>query len=365
MRQRKDGRYEWRSPARLDGRRKALYEKNERAAQSAGRRWLLSNEGKAWMLASTIKSDEADRTLAEATEAFLASAKDRVRNATAAQYTSLLRTHVVPRRGHITLNRLTSKHLRTLYEDMRTGGATLSTCQATHIALRQVTKYALSEGWATKDPMTEVRRPGGSRRARVKDTSAIRYWTSDELKLVLHAAHRELNPRQALLFEVLAGTGCRISEALGLQFRDIRDCRMTFQRTWSKAREVEPMKSHFSRRTISITNKLSILVTQEKIRRSASPDDWIFCAGHGTPMDQDNIRKRLLKKVIKAAKVPTRTLHEIRHSHATMLLEAGTPIKVVQLRLGHADIATTISTYAHVTPALEGAAIDALENALS
>lgn len=96
--QRKDGRWTWRSPPRRDGKRKTLYEKSERAAWSAGRRWLLSDEGKAWMAAKAAPRPTADRTLAEVVNAFLAAptAEQRIRPATRAQYASVLRTHAVP-----------------------------------------------------------------------------------------------------------------------------------------------------------------------------------------------------------------------------------------------------------------------------
>ena len=302
-------------------------------------------------------------TLAAVIEAFQTAAADRLRPATLATYASHLRVHVVPNRGHIPLERLTGEHLRTLYQDLRAGGASVRTVQATHIALRQVTRFAVEQGWLDSDPMDGVRRPGGAKQAKVKPEQ-IRYWTAEELRRVLEAAHGVLSPQQALLFDVLAGTGCRISEALGLQFRDVRDNKLTFQRSWSKARKIEPMKSASSRRSVAASSKLVELIGAEQARRRAAVDDFIFDAGNGTPFDQDNVRRRLLAKVIRAAEVPTRSLHEIRHSHAVLLLEAGTPMKVVQLRLGHADAATTISTYAHVTPALEGAAVAALDGAL-
>ncbi|MEM7678204.1 MAG: site-specific integrase [Myxococcota bacterium] len=363
VRRRKDGRFEWRSPARLDGKRKSLFEKSERAARSAGRRWLLSDPGKAWMSARLEPTAE-EHTLATAADAFLKSSADRLRTATRKTYDSHLRVHALPKRGHIPLVRLTPKHFESLYADLRRATVSLRSVQATHIALRQVTRFTVEQEWLAADPMQTVRRPGGAKQAKVKQ-GEIRYWTKCELKAILTSAHSVLRAQHALLFEVLAGTGCRISEALGLQFRDVRSEKVTFERTWSKARQVEPTKSGSSRRTISITTQLVAFIQAERERRGARLDDWIFDAGHGTPMDQDNVRRRLLTKVIAAADVPARTLHEIRHTHATLLLEAGTSMKVIQHRLGHADIATTIETYAHLTPVLEGAAIEAIDTALT
>ena len=90
----------------------------------------------------------------------------------------------------------------------------------------------------------------------------------------------------------------------------------------------------------------------------------MFATRTGVPIDQDRVRSRMLPKVVEAADVPVRTLHEIRHSHAGILLEAQTPLKVVQERLGHQDPATTLETYSHVTSRLEGGAVAALTSAL-
>ncbi len=364
--QRKDGRWTWRSPPRQDGKRKVIYEKSERAARTAGRRWLLSDEGNAWMGARPDARPATDITLAEAVTEYLDAAKDRVRTATHNQYRSLLGSHVLPNRGHIPLNRLTADHVRTLFEDLRGRDVTLSTVQATYLVLRQVMKHAIERGWLAEsaNPMAQVRRPGGSKRARVKAQDAIRYWTQDELRRVLDAADAVLPTQGALLFHLLAGTGCRISEALGLRFRDLRANKLSFSRTWSKARQVEDMKSTASRRTIPVSAKLVERIEAEQERRGAGLDAFVFDAGSGKPHGQDNIRSRWLPKVIEAAGVPPRTLHEIRHSSVVLLMEAGASMKAISLRLGHQDVATTLGVYAHISPQLEDQLVTALDKAL-
>ena len=319
------------------------------------------------MAAKPITKPTEEVTLAQAIDAFLTAAADRVRPATRAQYASVLKTHAVPNRGHIPLRRLTVEHVRTLYDDLRKlaseTGVSVRTLQALHTALRQSLEYAVEREWLTANPMAGLRRPGGSKQAKVKDSTSVRYWSTQELKRLLAAAHEVLTPQQALVFETLASTGCRISEALGLTFRDHAEPRLAFVRTFSKARQIEAMKSETSRRTIEVPTHLSQLIDQERTRRRAGVDDFIFATQTGVPIDQDRVRK-LLGKVLRFADVPTRTIHEIRHSHAVALLERGISLKVVQLRLGQADPAVTLRTYSHVTTALEGGAVRALEDAL-
>jgi integrase len=58
--------------------------------------------------------------------------------------------------------------------------------------------------------------------------------------------------------------------------------------------------------------------------------------------------------------VPKIRLHDLRHSHATLLLAAGQPLKVVSERLGHSKTSITLDTYAHVLPDMQDQAVDAL-----
>ncbi len=355
VRQRRDGRWEWAAPPSLG--RKSIYGKSRREVLDKARAWMASKPE----APRTAKAE--DRNLAEVVDAFLTAAEDRIRPATLAQYRSLLRTHIVPRRGQLPIARVKREHIEALYAELKDRGASMRTMQAVHIAFRQVTAFAVERRWIDADPMAGLRRPGGSKQARVKAETAIRYWAADELKQVLAAAHYVLTPQQALIFEVLAWTGCRISEALGLRFRDHGRGRLSLVRTFSKSRQIEPMKSETSRRTVDVPPALSRLIEDERARRGAGLDDYLFATATGTPIDQDRARK-LLGKVVMAAGVPARTLHEIRHSHAVMLLESGVSLKAVQLRLGHADAATTMRTYAHVTPAMDSRLMNALQGAL-
>ncbi|MCH8988587.1 MAG: tyrosine-type recombinase/integrase [Chloroflexi bacterium] len=69
--------------------------------------------------------------------------------------------------------------------------------------------------------------------------------------------------------------------------------------------------------------------------------------------------------LIKASGLPHLTVHELRHAHATLLLESGINPKVVSERLGHATIATTMDIYSHVLPGIQEAAALALDAKLS
>ena len=80
---------------------------------------------------------------------------------------------------------------------------------------------------------------------------------------------------------------------------------------------------------------------------------WVFCNEAGKPIDKNNLVRRSFKPLLKRAELPDIRFHDLRHTHATLLLLAGEHPKVVQERLGHATISITLDTYSHVMPSMQ------------
>ena len=78
-----------------------------------------------------------------------------------------------------------------------------------------------------------------------------------------------------------------------------------------------------------------------------------------------NLMTRAFKKVVTTSGVPKLTIHGLRHTHATILLEQGVNPKVVSERLGHASVATTMDIYSHVLPDMQEKAALAIDAALA
>jgi integrase len=78
----------------------------------------------------------------------------------------------------------------------------------------------------------------------------------------------------------------------------------------------------------------------------------VVCTQHGTPFNPANIR-RTFKRIIKMADVPDIRFHDLRHTHATLLLSNGVNVKVISERLGHSNIKVTLDTYSHVLPSMQ------------
>lgn len=76
-------------------------------------------------------------------------------------------------------------------------------------------------------------------------------------------------------------------------------------------------------------------------------------------------RVKRAREALGAEELPRLTLHGLRHTHATLMLEIGIHPKVVQERLGHSNISTTMNIYSHVTPTMQRDAVARLGELLS
>ncbi|WP_246005864.1 site-specific integrase [Brevibacillus gelatini] len=107
--------------------------------------------------------------------------------------------------------------------------------------------------------------------------------------------------------------------------------------------------------TIAELKKHKVRIAKEKL--AAGPDlytdlDLVVCSENGTPTNAGNIR-RAFNSAIEKANVPKIRFHDLRHTHATLLLKQGANPKIVAERLGHADTRITLDTYSHLLPSMQ------------
>jgi integrase len=81
----------------------------------------------------------------------------------------------------------------------------------------------------------------------------------------------------------------------------------------------------------------------------------VVCQVDGTPIHPKTISYQF-GKAVRAAKLPPIRLHDLRHTHATLALKAGIHPRIVQERLGHANVSITLDTYSHVDLDMQAAA---------
>lgn len=89
--------------------------------------------------------------------------------------------------------------------------------------------------------------------------------------------------------------------------------------------------------------------------RQCGKGEYVFCKNDGSIYSRQSIN---LPNICKKVEIQPRSFHALRHTHATILLAAGINPKIVQERLGHAKINTTLDTYSHLVPGMQKVAVD-------
>jgi len=90
--------------------------------------------------------------------------------------------------------------------------------------------------------------------------------------------------------------------------------------------------------------------------------DYVLTNDKGFPLDKDNWRGRVFNKVLKKAGLRKIRIHDLRHTYATLRIQAGHNIADVSNQLGHHSVKLTLDTYYHWMPGKKKAEIDALDN---
>ncbi|HLM63583.1 MAG TPA: tyrosine-type recombinase/integrase [Acidimicrobiales bacterium] len=94
--------------------------------------------------------------------------------------------------------------------------------------------------------------------------------------------------------------------------------------------------------------------------RIENPELWVFTDGDGDPIHPHAIYESF-RRIVHNAGIPRIRFHDLRHTHGSLLIKDGIPVKVVSERLGHAHIAHTIRTYQHLLPGMQADAALAVE----
>lgn len=162
-------------------------------------------------------------------------------------------------------------------------------------------------------------------------------------------------------------TGMRKGELLGLRWQDVHLERGAIQVTQALVKVrgravVQEPKTARARRMIELTPLAVEALRRHRARqaeeRLAAGPAWrdhglVFCKRDGTPLDPVNVYRRDFKRVLAKADLQGVRLHDLRHTHATLLLKSGANPKVVSDRLAHASAAFTMDVYSHVLPGLQ------------
>ena len=291
-----------------------------------------------------------------------------IRRVTARRYRGIVESYLIPALGRILLKNLRRAHIQKAYEDDLKHLSATSVLQH-HRVLKQALSHAVKWEVLARNPADLVDPPR-------KNTTEIRSLTPDEVRLFLEAAEAS---KYYPLFALALHTGMRRSELCGLTWRNV-DLRMGRVSVVHILHEVEggalvreEPKSRWSKRSIKLTPESQQLLKDHLEGQKAQTEVWgyewsldwpVFATDNGqniSPVGVSGAFRRIVRKV---PALKTTRLHDLRHTHATLLMMQGINPKVVQERLGHSSIAVTMDIYSHVTPDLQDEAAEKFGDAL-
>lgn len=317
---RKDGR--WVAAVSLGGRRIYRYRKTRKEAYLALAELLVWEPG-----------GESPPLVAWADE-WLQSRTGQLRPSTTAVYRNALKP-ALARLGNLTLDQLTPLRLLHFFNQRRaeTGPRSL---QETYTVLRTCLEAAVSLDLLPTNPLAKVPKPAWSPLEK-------QYWTVEETSRFLSVALAS-ERRWSGFCAFLVVTGLRISEALGLEWSDVRDGQVTVRRALVHVNGqfiLGPPKSKAGRRTVSLGE-----VGQEILSRLTPSEGRIFTTRTGqTPML--GTINRELTRLCSEAQVPRLSPHGLRHVHAALVYRATRDPFLTQRRLGHSHVSTTLGIYGY------------------
>ena len=287
-----------------------------------------------------------------------------LRAVTVRRYRDIVRLHIVGVIGNTPLAKLTSADVQRLYADRLTL-LSPSTVRYVHAVLHHALDDAVKWGLLARNVADAVEPPQKARRE-------MHVWNADQVGCVLRAAADE--PFEAL-WRLAIYTGMRRGELLALKWADLDlDAGALFvQRSLSRGltsrlEEREP-KSQSGRRRIALSRSVVDSLKRHRVRQleyrlsvgDAYEDRGYLFANETGGHVHPNTLYRRYRDLTARAGVPPIRFHDLRHTSATLLLAEGVHGKIVQERLGHANIAMTLDLYSHVTADMQRHAADALE----
>lgn len=301
--------------------------------------------------------------------------KPSIRATTFDNYETMIRVHVKPKLGHTPLQKLEAAHLQELYNDKVAAGLSSRTVHLISHVINTALKQALKDGKVYRNVNEITKLPP----LKHKEITPL---TLEQVNQFLDVAEKD---SMGTAFLVEMATGLRRGELLSLRWQDVDfdNARLCINQTVARVRVegqinrtaliYQPPKTKKSKGTVPLP-ELAIkalkqhkaLQAQEKLLTGGAYRDngLVFCHADGKQIDPRNFTRRF-DRLLKRAHLEHISFHTLRHSFATLLLEAGEDLKTVQEILRHTRLSTTADIYTEVTEKMKTRAAKTINGLLA
>jgi integrase len=286
-------------------------------------------------------------------------------------YRQIVRLHLKPLLGHVRLNQLAPADVSKLLATMEQRGYSPATRRSVRATLRRALRIAEQDGILARNAAAIAEGPKMNHREG-------RTLTPEEARRFLEALEGH---RLAAAFNVTLALGLRRGEVLGLSWADLEPngaggAVLTVRRQLVRDPDglnLVNLKTRGSRRTLHVSpTLLSILELhrdQQAFEAEAAGDGWsnnhdlMFTSTSGGPLDVDAFGK-IVPRICKEIGLGHWSIHELRHSCASLMLHEEVPLEVVSEAMGHSSIRMTKDVYGHLMPRSREKAATAMDAVL-
>ena len=282
---------------------------------------------------------------------------------------------ILPIYGDMKINKVSTKNAQRIINQW---AKETDQYRVLHSSASRIFKYAINLGIIESNPLSNVMMPSRAKE-KVKDET-IKVYTRDQLKALFdyvnHCPATYTDDYNKTLLRFLVYSGCRISEALALDWADIdfqegaisinktlsdvnRGVKVTAPKT-EKSIGVLPMDA----KTMAVLKRWQVNQKIYMLETGVTNPTKPFCDIDKTLITHNTFYLRM-KKISKNAGIPFLGNHVTRHTHASLLLDAGANMKEVQERLRHSSITVTMDIYGHLSKETKKNTVEKFVNHLS
>ncbi|MFI2131876.1 tyrosine-type recombinase/integrase [Lysinibacillus fusiformis] len=309
----------------------------------------------------TYKKKRAE-TYQEVYDLWVVQYENTVEESTFVKTTGIFKNHILPKMGKYKIEKLTvdicQKHINEW-------AGKLKKFRIVKSYAAKVLDFAIKRGFIQTNPFALVEMPTNltKKTSVTNDDEDENFYTREQLIQFLTCLEQESNYKAFALFRLLAFSGMRKGEALALTWNDLNFTtnELRINKALSRGKDnqlyVKSTKTGIAR-TIKMDDKTMAVMKDWKKKQkqdylvlgfnTMQPKQLVFSNEHNEYLQPTKTRKWILH-VQQKYNLGAITTHGLRHTHCSLLFEAGASIKEVQDRLGHSDVQTTMNIYAHVT----------------
>lgn len=277
-------------------------------------------------------------TLEEFAERWKAEILTKQKPSAARSAQSHLQCYIIPHLGKIRLDQLSVENQQTFVTLISTG---ISRKTVVNVLGTLSSMLSTAKDWGYTCEGVSLRKLALPER---NITAEGRYFTVEEARNIIAAAKEPWRT----MFMLLAMTGLRAGEALGLQWGDVNFERQQIhvRRTAWNGRTQTP-KSKQSEAVLPIPGPLVTVLKAYREQWKENASGFLFVTKNNRPPSSNKVVEYRLWPILDKLKIPRCGLHAFRHTVASMLVDSGAPVTVAQAQLRHSDTKTTLG-YTHL-----------------